>query len=72
MIPLEPIPDQDPLTATEAAAALGMPHSTVQKWLNAGKIPGAFRTPAVDGYGHWRIPRAVLVDLAAELGVTRL
>ncbi|AKK07408.1 DNA-binding protein, excisionase family (plasmid) [Corynebacterium mustelae] len=38
----------------EVADLLEVPVRTIQGWVSAGRIPGAFRTPG----GRWRIPAA--------------
>lgn len=40
------------VTAAEAGRRLEVATSTVARWADAGKIPGAYRTVG----GHWRIP----------------
>ena len=71
MTPLRPIPDLDPLTARDTAAALGTSVRSVTQAAHDGRFPGAFRTPSPGGYGHWRFPHAAVVKVAAELGVIR-
>jgi hypothetical protein len=55
-----------PLTRSEAAAFIELltgqrvSHKLLQRWLRAGKIPGAYRWGA-EGTAHWRIPPESLV-----------
>lgn len=68
--PLRPLPDLDPLTATEAAAALGIKHDVLTRHLRLGRFPGAFRTLGLgSGPGDWRIPHAAVLEVGRELGV---
>lgn len=68
--PLRPLPDHDPLKASEVGRALGITPSVLRRHLAQGRFPGAFHTRG--GYtdrGHWRIPHAVAVQVGRELGV---
>lgn len=69
--PLRPLPDRDPLKASEVGRALGIPSSVMRRHLAKGRFPGAFHTLGRydTGRGHWRIPRTVAVQVGRELGV---
>jgi hypothetical protein len=68
--PLRPLPEHlDPLKVAEVAAAYGCGHHCVHDWLARGRFPGAFQTPADNGRGHWRIPRADVIAVGRQLGV---
>ncbi len=47
------------LSAPEAAAELGFSRDTINRLLQAGRLPGYQATPG----GHWRIKRQVIEDL---------
>ena len=69
-VPLRPLPDHvDPLTAREGAAAFGCGEGAVLLWLRRGRFPGAFQTSTDNGRGHWRIPRAAVIEVGRQLGV---
>lgn len=58
----------DVLTSREAATLLGVASpNTVKNWLEAGHLPGAFRTPG----GHWRFRREDVVALRARMDALR-
>lgn len=57
-------PDQELLTVTEAAAALGASHRAILNWLSGGELPG-IRTLG----GHWRVPRSGVAAEAQRLGL---
>jgi excisionase family DNA binding protein len=49
------------LTSGEVARLLGVSSpNTVKNWLEGGHFPGAFRTQG----GHWRFPRAEVLEVA--------
>jgi len=61
------LPDGHKLLRTrEVALAVGAGRRAVLAALEAGRFPGAFRTPG----GHWRIPADTVRALRAELGIT--
>lgn len=52
------------LTAGEAAKLLGVSsRNTVKNWLQGGYFPGAFKTPG----GHWRFPRAEVLEVREQM-----
>ena len=55
------------LKPADVARILGVNARTVKRWAEAGKLPGAFRTPG----GHWRIPsKAVAGALLGSIAET--
>lgn len=50
------------LSSREFALATGVPLRSVQRYLQRGLIPGAFRI----GDGQWRIPRATVNEFVME------
>jgi len=68
--PLLPLPDRDPLTATEVAAALGIRLDTVTRLIRLGWFPFAFRTLSLgNGPGAWRIPHAAALAAGRQMGL---
>lgn len=55
---------EDYLKTPELAAMFRVDVKTVSRWLNAGKVPGAIRTPG----GQWRILRAAVEKFLREGG----
>jgi excisionase family DNA binding protein len=43
------------LTLSEAAAALGVHRNTIRNWIKAGKLPSASKTRDGDGVEQWTI-----------------
>jgi hypothetical protein len=67
---LRPLPEYiDPLKVAEVAAAYGCGKRVLLVWLARGRFPNAFQTPTDNGRGHWRIPRADVLEVGRQLGV---
>jgi predicted site-specific integrase-resolvase len=48
------LPDMDRLRITDAAQVIGVDRMTLWRWIRAGKVPGAAKTPG----GYWTVPLA--------------
>lgn len=53
------------LSITEAAERMSITRRTLYRWLDDGRLPGAFKIPGRMG-GEWRIPAADLDAIKAD------
>jgi len=59
----------DWLTMKQTAALLGEPKSTVQRWLRAGRFPGAEKVRGRSGAPWiWRVPATAVLPLVQGKG----